>query len=80
MSPGPGGGRGVCRYVDSYSWLLKSPYQRLLESPDIPEATKTKLRAEHATLDPFELKKGIEIKLKKFFTALGNLNREATKL
>jgi len=26
------------------------------------------------------LKKNIEIKLKKFFTALGNLNREATKL
>jgi len=50
----------------------------LLASPDIPEATKAKLRAEHATLDPFELKKNIEIKLKKFFTALGNLNREAT--
>jgi hypothetical protein len=26
------------------------------------------------------LKKNIELKLKKFFTALGNLNREATKL
>ena len=32
-----------------------------------------------ASLDPFELKKNIEIKLKKFFTVLGNLNREATK-
>jgi len=30
-------------------------------------------------LDPFALKKSIELKLKKFFTALGNLNREATK-
>ena len=39
-----------------------------------------KLRDQHATLDPFELKKNIEVKLKKFFTALGNLNREATKL
>jgi hypothetical protein len=57
----------------------KTPYQRLLESADIPEATKTKLRAEHAGLDPFELKKSIEFKLKKFFTALGNLDREATK-
>jgi hypothetical protein len=25
------------------------------------------------------LKKSIEVKLRKFFTALGNLNREATK-
>jgi hypothetical protein len=54
----------------------------LLASPDIPEATKAKLRAQHGGLDPFALKKSIEVKLKKFFTALGalgNLNREATK-
>jgi transposase InsO family protein len=57
----------------------QTPYQRLLASPDLPEATKTKLQAEHARLDPFALKKSIEIKLRKFFTALGNLNREATK-
>ena len=57
----------------------QTPYQRLLDSPAIPEATKTKLRADHARLDPFELKKSIEVKLKKFFTALGNLNRESTK-
>ena len=57
----------------------KTPYQRLLESPEIPEATKARLRAEHAALDPFALKKNIEAKLRKFFTALGNLNREATK-
>lgn len=54
-------------------------HQRLLECADIPELTKVKLRAEHAKLDPFELKKTIERKLKKFFTVLGNLNREATK-
>lgn len=63
-----------------YETTPKTPYQRLLDCPDIPEATKVKLRAQHATLDPFELKKNIEIKLSKFFTALGNLNREATKL
>ena len=62
-----------------YEATPKTPYQRLLDSPDIPETTKAKLRSEHATLDPFELKKNIEIKLKKFFTVLGNLNREATK-
>jgi hypothetical protein len=57
----------------------QTPYQRLLDSPDLPEATKTKLRAEHAALDPFALKESIEAKLKKFFTALGNLDRESTK-
>ncbi len=57
----------------------QTPCQRLLESPDIPAATKARLRAEHAALDPFALKKSIEAKLKVFFTALGNLNREATK-
>ncbi|HEY5043887.1 MAG TPA: hypothetical protein VIK53_18090 [Verrucomicrobiae bacterium] len=63
-----------------YEPTPKPPYQRLLEGPDIPAATKARLRAEHANLDPFALKKNIEVKLKKFFTILGNLNREATKL
>jgi hypothetical protein len=59
--------------------IPKTPYQRLLDSPDIPETTKVTLRDQHAKLDPFALKKNIEVKLKKFFTVLGNLNREATK-
>jgi hypothetical protein len=63
-----------------YETTPKTPYQRLLDSPDIAEATKATLRSQHAKLDPFELKNNIEIKLKKFFTALDNLNREATKL
>jgi len=57
----------------------RTPYQRLLESADIPEATKARLRIEHAALDPFALKKSIEAKLKNFFTALGNLDRESMK-
>jgi len=57
----------------------QTPYQRLLASPAIPEETKSRLRSEHARLDPFALKKSIEAKLKKFFTVLGNLNHEATK-
>lgn len=62
-----------------YEKQPRTPYQRLLESPDIAEATKDRLRAEHARLDPFALKKSIEEKLKKIFTVLGNLDREATK-
>jgi hypothetical protein len=65
--------------VRIYEKTPKTPYQRLLESPDIEEATKKKLRQDHKRLDPFELKKTIERKLKNFFTLLGNLNRESTK-
>lgn len=57
----------------------QTPYQQLLNSLDIPEATKARLRTQHALLDSFTLKKNIEAKLPKFFTLLGNLNREATK-
>jgi len=62
-----------------YEKKPQTPYRRLLDSADIGEATKSKLRAEHAGLDPFALKKSIEVKLMKFFTALGNLDRESTK-
>jgi len=62
-----------------YEQKPQTPYQRLLDSPEIPEATKARLRAQHATLNPFALKKSIEAKLRKFFTALGNLDRESTK-
>lgn len=57
----------------------QTPYQRLLESPDISEEAKARLRTQHALLDPFALKKSIETKLRKFFTVLGNLNHEAMK-
>jgi len=65
--------------VRIYEKKPQTPYQRLLESPHIPEKTKAKLRAQHAALDPFALKKSIEAKLKKIFTALSNLGRESTK-
>jgi type VI protein secretion system component VasK len=58
---------------------LATPYQRLLQSRAIPKAVKARLRAEHARLNPFTLKKAIEEKLQKFFTRLGNLDRESTK-
>ena len=66
--------------VRIYEQKPQTPHQRLLESPEVEETTKIRLREEHACLDPFELKKGIERKLKNFFTVLGNLDREATQL
>jgi hypothetical protein len=65
--------------VKTYEKLPQTPYRRLLESDQIPEATKARLRAQHAGLNPFALKKSIEQKLKKYFTALGNLDRESMK-
>lgn len=62
-----------------YEKSPKTPYQRLMDSPDIAQATKTRLRQEHERLNPFDLKKSIEGKLKNFFTVLGNLNRESMK-
>ena len=65
--------------VKTYEKQPQTPYQRLLACAASPEATKARLRAEHAKLDPFALKKRIEQKLQKFFTALGNLDCELTK-
>ena len=38
----------------------KTPYQRILESPDIPKETKDKLTAQFKTLNPFELREAME--------------------
>ena len=67
------------RTVRIYEPTPQTPYQRLLASPDIDEDTKTTLHKQHALLDPFELKKNIERKLKNIFTVFGNRDRESTK-
>jgi hypothetical protein len=38
----------------------KTPYQRLLDSPDVPEEVKTRLRQFYATLNPLRLLRQIE--------------------
>lgn len=62
----------------TYEPQPQTPDQRLLARPDVPKTTKAKLRAAHARLDPFALKKEIERQLQNFFTLRGNLDREAT--
>ena len=44
-----------------------TPYRRVLESPDISEEAKRKLKEQYKTLNPFELRKALEVKLKKIF-------------
>jgi hypothetical protein len=45
----------------------KTPYRRVLESPDVSDETKRKLKELYKTLNPFELRKAMEVKLKKIF-------------
>ncbi len=45
----------------------KTPYERVLACDDISTAMKEKLKAEHAQLNPFELKRRIEKKLNQIF-------------
>ena len=37
-----------------------TPYERLLEDPDVPLNQKERLMEEHRKLNPFELRKGIK--------------------
>jgi len=45
----------------------KTPYQRVLTSPDVPDETKNILQKQFKTLNPFLLRKEMEKKLKKIF-------------
>lgn len=54
------------KYRKKYD-IPKTPYQRILECGDIAEAVKEKLRDEHKQLNPFELKRSIEKKLRRIF-------------
>jgi len=45
----------------------KTPYKRVLECKEIDKIAKEKLRQEHKQLNPFELKRRIEKKLRKIF-------------
>jgi hypothetical protein len=54
------------KYCKKYE-KAKTPYQRLMECPDIPKETKNKLEKQCRSLNPFSLKKVIEKKLKNIF-------------
>jgi len=45
----------------------KTPYQRLMESPYIPDETKSRLKAIYLSLNPAQLKRNIEKKLNKLY-------------
>jgi hypothetical protein len=52
------------RYKKKYD-TPKTPYQRLIDSPYLTEDNKAQLIKQHATLNPFELKRSIDRKVKR---------------
>jgi len=56
----------------------QTPYQRLVGRPELPPQNRHQLKTRHQATNPLALKKSIEQDLKTFFTALGNLDCEAT--
>jgi hypothetical protein len=57
------------RYYRKYD-TPKTPFQRILEKPSIPDNQKQLLSQLYKTLDPFELRKKIAIKRKRIFRLL----------
>ncbi len=53
----------------------KTPYQRIMESEHIPEETKDKLTKIYLSLNPAELKRGIDKKVHMLFQAYEEKNR-----
>jgi len=47
----------------------KTPYQRIMDSPNIPDSVKRSLTEFFGTLNPFELRKNMEENLKRIFQA-----------
>jgi hypothetical protein len=53
----------------------KTPYQRIVDSPDIQSAVKRALTKQFEKLNPFQLRKAMEGQLKKIFQLCYNNSR-----
>ncbi len=58
----------------------QTPYERTLQREDVPQYRKAKLRRTHKKLNPFELKRSIEEKLKAIFSEAQINDKPRTKL
>lgn len=56
------------KYVRRYEKQAKTPYQRVLEHPLVPDDVKQRLRAEHETLNPLLLKRKLDTLKAKIFS------------
>lgn len=57
------------KYKRTYEQIPKTPYQRILEHPDVKQEVKDKLREEHEKLNPLFLKREIDQLLKTLYDA-----------
>lgn len=55
------------KYMRQYEKQAKTPYTRILEHPAITEEVKTKLRTQHAALNPLVLKREIDRRIQKVY-------------
>lgn len=60
--------------------IPKTPYQRIIDSPDILASVKQSLTEQFEKLNPFHLRKAMEEKLKKIFNLCYKKNVEPTSL
>lgn len=58
----------------------KTPYQRVLESPEVSEEQKNRMKLQYEALDPFEMKARIEERLQLFFKTLRDEQRQSEAL
>ena len=58
----------------------KTPFQRIMDSPNMPKSVKSSLAAQFEKLNPFLLRKAIEEKLKKIFNTCDKNCSESTIL
>jgi hypothetical protein len=56
----------------------ETPFTRLISSPHLSETQKKKLREQKEKLDPFQLKKTLELKLKDFFDLVRKVDIKKT--
>lgn len=59
--------RNGAKYIKKYH-APQTPYQRILDHPDVPETTKIALKKQHDQLNPFAIKANIEQQLKLIFS------------
>ena len=60
--------------------IPKTPYQRIMGSPDIRASVKQSLTEQFENLNPFHLRKAMEEKLKKIFALCYKKHVESTTL
>ena len=68
------------RYRRKYEKIAKTPYQRILEHPEVKEEVKEKLRQEHAKLNPLILKREIDKRVRNVYDIQKRFGKSQEKL